>query len=45
MSEFNNNAIAVLNRLTAKKIEEKMRPLRMSPTEFSVFYSSGIRCQ
>lgn len=35
MSEFNNNAIAVLNRLTAKKIEEKMRPLRMSPTENS----------
>ncbi len=34
-SEFNNNAIAVLNRLTAKKIEEKMRPLRMSPTENS----------
>ncbi|MFB2923667.1 sacsin N-terminal ATP-binding-like domain-containing protein [Aerosakkonema funiforme] len=35
MSEFNNNAITFLNRLTAKKIEEKMRPLRMSPTENS----------
>lgn len=35
MSEFNNDAIAVLNRITAKKIEEKMRPLRMSPTENS----------
>lgn len=35
MSEFNNDAIAALNRLTAKKIEEKMRPLRMSPSENS----------
>jgi len=35
MSEFNQDAIAVLNRITAKKIEEKMRPLRMSPTDSS----------
>lgn len=35
MSEFNTDAIADLNRFTAKKIEEKMRPLRMSPTENS----------
>lgn len=35
MTEFNNDAIAVLNRITAKNIEQKMRILRMSPTEIS----------
>lgn len=35
MSEFNTNAAAKLNRIAAKDIEEKMRPLRMSPTENS----------
>lgn len=35
MSEFNQNAIKQLNRITAQKIFEKMRILRMSPTENS----------